>query len=76
MRDAVKRKAKTSRPGSASPQASWQAFHGENTIRFTGLGLIDPAFFDMLANPILKRVADDVLLGRNSVRIGSTPGRR
>ena len=64
MRDAVKRKAEASRPGSKSPEALWKTFHGENTIRFTGLGLIDPAFFDMLANPILKRVADDVLLSQ------------
>ncbi|HEY6598001.1 MAG TPA: phytanoyl-CoA dioxygenase family protein [Pseudomonadales bacterium] len=64
MGDAVKRKAKASRPGSASPHDSWQAFHGRNTIRFTGLGLIDPAFFEMLANPILGLMADEALQGR------------
>ena len=64
MGDAVKRKAQTSRAGSASPHPSWKAFHGANTIRFTGLGLIDPVFFEMLANPILGHMADDALQGQ------------
>ena len=66
MRDAVKAKARTARPGSASDQVSAQAFHGRNTIRFTGLGLIDPAFFEMLANPIMQRIADEVLKGKET----------
>jgi ectoine hydroxylase-related dioxygenase (phytanoyl-CoA dioxygenase family) len=61
MRDAVKRKAQTARPGSASAETPLQLFHGRNTIRFTGLGLIEPAFFDMLANPIMCAIADEVL---------------
>ena len=61
MRDAIKRKAQTSRPGSASQQTPLQLFHGRNTIRFTGLGLIEPAFFEMLDNPIMHRIADEVL---------------
>ena len=64
MRDAVKLKAESSRPGSKSPEALWKNFHGEKTIRFTGLGMIEPAFFEMLANPILQRIADDVLLSQ------------
>ena len=66
MRDAVKAKARTARPGSASDQVSAQAFHGRNTIRFTGLGLIEPAFFEMLANPIMQRIADEVLKGKET----------
>jgi len=62
MRDAVKRKALESRPGSKSDHAMWQTFHGKNTIRFTGLGLLDPVFFEMLENPIFTRIADETLL--------------
>ena len=61
MRESIKRKAQTARRGSASDHTSHQLFHGRNTIRFTGLGLIEPAFFEMLANPIMGRIADDVL---------------
>lgn len=66
MRDAVKHKAQTARRGSASQQTQTQTFHGRNTIRFTGLGLIDPAFFEMLENPIMKAVADEMLKGQHS----------
>jgi ectoine hydroxylase-related dioxygenase (phytanoyl-CoA dioxygenase family) len=62
MRDAVKAKARAFAPGSTSENPIWQQFHGARTIRFTELGRIDPAFFDMLANPILARVADAALL--------------
>jgi ectoine hydroxylase-related dioxygenase (phytanoyl-CoA dioxygenase family) len=62
MRDAVKAKSLTFRPGSTSPVQARQKFHGINTIRFTELGLIDPAFFEMLENPILAAVADAALL--------------
>ena len=61
MRDAVEAKAQTFRAGSTSPVQSRQIFHGLNTIRFTELGLIDSAFFEMLENPILGAVADAVL---------------
>jgi ectoine hydroxylase-related dioxygenase (phytanoyl-CoA dioxygenase family) len=64
MGTAVKLKAESSQPGSKSPEALWKNFHGEKTIRFTGLGMIEPAFFEMLANPILQRIADDVLLSQ------------
>src|SRR5262245_28631679 len=61
MRDAVKAKAQTFRAGSTSPVPARQKFHGMNTIRFTELGLIDSAFFEMLENPILATVADAAL---------------
>ena len=64
MRDAVKLKAQASRPGSKSSEALWKTFHGENTIRFTSLGMIEPAFFEMLANPVLQRISDDLLLSQ------------
>lgn len=66
MRDAIKLKAQTARRGSASEQTPTQLFHGRNTIRFTGLGLIEPAFFEMLDNPIMKRIADEALEAQHS----------
>lgn len=39
-----------------------KAFVGANTIRFSGLGLLTPAFFDMLDNERYAALADAVLL--------------
>jgi len=61
MGEAVKRNAQSFRAGSTSPVAARQQFHGMSTIRFTELGLIDPAFFEMLDSPILATVADAAL---------------
>ena len=37
-------------------------FVGANTIRFSGLGKLSPAFFDMLDNEVYRELADAVLL--------------
>ena len=39
-----------------------KAFVGNNTIRFSSLGKISPAYFQMLDNPIYAALADAVLL--------------
>lgn len=42
--------------------AAGAAFVGANTIRFSSLGLMSPAFFDMLDNPLFAALADAELL--------------
>ncbi len=50
-------------PGSRSGSQFWEAFHGPNTIRFTGLAARSRTFVDHgLLNPILLAVADALLL--------------
>jgi ectoine hydroxylase-related dioxygenase (phytanoyl-CoA dioxygenase family) len=64
MSDAVMAASKEFAPGGAT-QGLGQAgkpFVGANTIRFSSLGKMSPAFFDMLDNPLYAALADAVLL--------------
>ncbi|MCP5027375.1 MAG: mitomycin antibiotic biosynthesis protein [Actinomycetia bacterium] len=50
-------------PGSRSGLEVWDHFHGQNTVRFTGLAADSDAFVDhALLNPVLTGVADEVLV--------------
>ncbi|MEM9562333.1 MAG: phytanoyl-CoA dioxygenase family protein [Actinomycetota bacterium] len=50
-------------PGSRSGSELWETFHGQNTVRFTGLAARSRAFVDhALLNPTLLAVADALLL--------------
>ena len=64
MRDAAVRRAESVVPGSATQGMgeAGAAFVGANTIRFSSLGRLTPAYFDMLENPIFEALADAVLL--------------
>lgn len=64
MRDAVLRASKDFEPGGATQGLGevGKAFVGHNTIRFSSLGKLSPAFFEMLDNPTYAALADAVLL--------------
>ncbi len=50
-------------PGSSSGSELWETFHGQNTVRFTGLAARSRTFVDhALLNPTLLAVADALLL--------------
>ncbi len=64
MADGVMKASAQFAPGGAT-QGLGQAgkpFVGANTIRFSSLGKISPAFFDMLDNEVYRALADAVLL--------------
>jgi len=63
MRDAVVAHADAVEPGSRG-DGFWPTFHGAATKRFTHLGRLSPAFFDILANPVMEAFGDAVLLPR------------
>lgn len=64
MRGAALERAQDIVPGSATQGMGevGAAFVGKNTIRFSSLGKLSPAFFAMLDNPIFAAIADAVLL--------------
>lgn len=64
MRDAVLRASKDFAPGGATQGLGelGKAFVGHNTIRFSSLGKLSPAFFEMLDNATYAALADAVLL--------------
>lgn len=64
MRDAVLHASAEFTPGAATQglDDAGKAFVGRNTIRFSSLGRISPAYFDMLDNPMYAAIADAVLL--------------
>ncbi len=64
MRQAILDRASRVIPGDADQGlgAAGKGFVGANTIRFSSLGKLSPAFFEMLDNPIYAAVADAVLL--------------
>lgn len=64
MADAVMAASKAFAPGGATQGVgqSGKAFVGANTVRFSSLGKLSPAFFDMLDNPLYAALADAVLL--------------
>ena len=61
MRDAIVRHALGVDPGSRD-RGLWPYFHGVRTKRFTHLGRLSPAFFDLLANPTMAAISDATLL--------------
>ena len=66
MRKAAIARAADIVPGSATQGMgeTGATFVGRNTIRFSSLGRLTPAFFEMLNNPIFASIADAVLLPR------------
>ena len=64
LRDAADAFAERVAPGSATQGLGEDgaSFVGANTVRFSSLGLITPAYFELLDNPVYAAIADAVLL--------------
>jgi ectoine hydroxylase-related dioxygenase (phytanoyl-CoA dioxygenase family) len=64
MRDGVMAASKRFEPGAATQGLgeAGKEFVGHNTIRFSSLGRVSDAFFEMLDNPVYAALADAVLL--------------
>ena len=64
MRDAVVEASAGFAPGAATQGLGedGKAFVGARTVRFSSLGKVSPAYFEMLDNPIFAALADAVLL--------------
>ncbi len=64
MRDAVLAAAASAEPGTTDQGlgAAGRVFDGASTIRFSSLGKLSPAFFELLDNPRYAEIADAVLL--------------
>ena len=64
LRKDVLRAARDFPPGAATQGLgeAGKAFVGANTVRFSSLGRISPAFFELLDNPVYAAIADAVLL--------------
>lgn len=64
LRDAIVDASQSFEPGGATQGLGedGKAFVGANTIRFSGLGKLSPAFFDLLESPVYAAIADAVLL--------------
>lgn len=64
MSDAIDERASAFAPGTATQglDEDGRAFVGTNTVRFSSLGKISPAYFEMLDNPIFEAIADAALL--------------
>jgi hypothetical protein len=64
MREAVESASERFMPGGATQGLGLDGkpFVGANTIRFSGLGKLAPAFFEMLDNDVYQQLADAVLL--------------
>jgi ectoine hydroxylase-related dioxygenase (phytanoyl-CoA dioxygenase family) len=64
MREGILAEAKRHEPGAATQGLGDDAkdFVGHNTIRFSSLGKVSDAFFDMLDNPVYAALADSILL--------------
>ncbi len=64
MKDAVLKAAKSFEPGAATQGLgeAGKTFVGHNTIRFSSLGKLSNAYFEMLDNPTYAALADAVLL--------------
>ena len=64
IREAADRFSTTVPPGSADQGlgADGKTFVGANTVRFSSLGTLSPAYFDLLDNPVYAALADAVLL--------------
>ncbi len=64
LRSAADAHAADVEPGSATQGLGedGKGFVGARTIRFSSLGLMSPAFFQLLDNPVFESIADAVLL--------------
>jgi ectoine hydroxylase-related dioxygenase (phytanoyl-CoA dioxygenase family) len=64
IRTAAEQRAEQIVPGSATQGmgAAGAAFVGANTVRFSSLGHLSPAYFEMLDNDVFESIADAVLL--------------
>ncbi len=64
MRAAIDEAATNFAPGAATQGLgeAGKAFVGSNTIRFSSLGKLTPAYFEVLDNPLYRAIADAVLL--------------
>jgi ectoine hydroxylase-related dioxygenase (phytanoyl-CoA dioxygenase family) len=64
LRGAADSFARTVEPGSATQGLGddGKAFVGARTVRFSSLGLLSPAYFDLLDNPTFAALADAMLL--------------
>jgi ectoine hydroxylase-related dioxygenase (phytanoyl-CoA dioxygenase family) len=64
MREGVMDAADSFVPGGATQGLgeAGKAFVGANTIRFSSLGKLSPAYFDLLDNPVYAAIADSILL--------------
>ena len=64
LRDSLVEAAASHAPGTATQGLgeAGKAFTGSNTIRFSSLGRISPAYFELLDNPTYATLADAVLL--------------
>ncbi len=64
MLDAVETASARFKPGGATQGVGLdgKVFVGDNTIRFSGLGKLSPAFMEMLDNEVYRQLADAVLL--------------
>ena len=64
MSDAIAAARARFTPGGATQGlgGDGKTFAGANTIRFSSLGKLSPAFFDMLENEVYRQLADAVLL--------------
>lgn len=64
LRDSISAAEKSYTPGGATQGLGedGKAFVGANTIRFSSLGKLSPAYFDLLDNQLYADIADSVLL--------------
>jgi hypothetical protein len=64
LRDAIIKAAQDFTPGNATQGlgTDGKAFVGAQTVRFSSLGKVTPAYFDMLDNPLYATLADAILL--------------
>ena len=64
MREDILKASEGFKPGAATQGLDelGKEFVGHNTIRFSSLGKISTAFFDMLDNPVFAALADQILL--------------
>lgn len=63
LRTAIRAEAEKRAPGAQGGPRYWQTFHGANTKRFTGIGLISEIFYDLLEDEVLASLADELLKG-------------
>ncbi len=61
LRNAVIQRAESVTPGADADSEIWKFFHGNNTVRFTQLGKLSPAFFDILENETFHAVTETLL---------------
>ena len=63
LRSAIQVEAAQRAAGPDGGPRYWQTFHGANTKRFTGIGLLSEVFFDLLEDKVLATIADELLKG-------------